>query len=212
MGVAGFAGIITVPFPGHNPGLDGLLFILPVLSGVLGGLLGLVAVVLKSRPAVMGCLLAVASLFALILKPPPVPVGTESGAIGDLRNIVSAEVAYATVNEGRYDTLECLHQPTRCLPAYPATGHVFLSESFLVAQRRGYTFAFHPGEPAPGGPSSSAMKSFAYVAVPIKVGRTGGRGFCIDADGVICETDGRPPTVVRGECVMSAESGCAALR
>ena len=37
LGVAGLAGIIIVPFPSHNPDLGGLLFILPVLSGMLGG-------------------------------------------------------------------------------------------------------------------------------------------------------------------------------
>ena len=51
--------------------------------------------------------------------------------------------------------------------------------------------------------------SYAVTAVPTQPGDTGVRGFCGDANGVICVTpDGSEPPVTDGAC----PAGCTALR
>jgi type II secretory pathway pseudopilin PulG len=145
----------------------------------------------------------------------------ESGAIGDLRTAVSAEVAYASANMGYGDRLECLAQPTQCIPGYPATGPVFLDPTFLTSPRHGYEFRFVPGPPAPptalqsGQASPTSLTGWAYVAVPVKAGQTGIRSFCADMSGVICyRADGNPPDASAGACPVSdgrTGGGCTPL-
>jgi hypothetical protein len=136
----------------------------------------------------------------------------ESRAIGDLRTVVSGEVTYASANMGYGDQLECLVQPTQCLPGYPATSPVFLDSSYLTSPRGGYEFRFVPGPPAPaeavqsGQASPTSVSGWAYVAVPITVGQTGVRSFCIDMSGVICyRPDGSAPDTSAGACPVANE-------
>jgi hypothetical protein len=139
-------------------------------------------------------------------------MGNEPAAIGDIRLLLSAQAAYANVDREGYDSVECLHEPTRCLSRYPSNGPTFLDDHFLRPVRKGYVFALDRGKPMPDAPSASAMKSFAYVAVPVEVGRTGTRAFCGDATGAICATPGGMPAVLDGACVLAPEPGCAPLR
>jgi type II secretory pathway pseudopilin PulG len=139
----------------------------------------------------------------------------ESATIGDLRTVVSAEMAYGSANGGAYDTLECLSTPARCIPNYPATGPAFVDAETVMATRHGYVRTFHAGPPAPRpGPgmrpsSPSSVSSFAYVAVPVAWNRTGTRGFCADSTGQVCSTrDISESMVVDGLCAAS----CAPLR
>jgi type II secretory pathway pseudopilin PulG len=130
----------------------------------------------------------------------------ESAAIGDLRTVISGEAAYASQNNGYYDTLECLGTPAPCLPGY--TGPVFLDSSLAhpsVIPKSGYTRKLHLGPPPdPDGPpakSPSSVRSYAYVAVPATQGQTGVRAFCGDDRGIICYwTDGVPTEIVDGQC------------
>jgi hypothetical protein len=127
----------------------------------------------------------------------------ESATIGDIRSVISAEVAYAASNGGFYGTLECLATPSRCIADYPASAPTFLTGP-IEPVKSGYTRTFHAGPPAPslGQPvAPGSMMSFAYVAVPTTRNQTGVRGFCGDATGRICFTpDGSAPEVVNGEC------------
>jgi hypothetical protein len=179
-----------------------------LLLAFLGGFLGLIALLLASRLGALGCVLALGSLLTAILTASPIPPGNEVGVPGTIRTVISSEAAYANLNAGRYDTLECLHEPAKCLPAYPEKGpRFFLKSVFLTPVRHGYVFTFHEGPPAPGGPSRSAIESFVYTAVPVEVGRTGRRAYCGDSRGVICSTpDGQTPRIVDGECATSTPS------
>jgi type II secretory pathway pseudopilin PulG len=130
----------------------------------------------------------------------------EAMAIGDLRTVISAEAAYASSNGGLYDQLECLAKPQECIPGYPSTGPVFLSE-IPPSVRTGYQREFQVGLPADGSEvafanlSPSSVQSFVYLAYPVTPGTTGSRGFCADYTGRICVTmDGSPPPVVDGLC------------
>jgi hypothetical protein len=69
-----------------------------------------------------------------------------------------------------------------------------------------------PAEAAEGTPvSPTSVASYAYVAVPIQRNQTGVRGFCGDANGIVCFTpDGSEPEVVDGACVVG--QGCTPIR
>ena len=137
----------------------------------------------------------------------------ESATLGDIRTVIAAEAAYQPQNKGYFGRFECLGRPAGCLPGY--TGPAFLDGTLASgAVKNGYQRTFHPGKAvtvASDGTSAwhGSVMSFAYVAVPEKVGQTGVRGFCGDAKGRICyTTDGSPPAVTDGLC----GPGCTDLR
>lgn len=199
------------------------------VGAILGIILGVVALVKANKePAVYGGKgLAIAGIvtsavsfimipFIGIIAAIAIPSllrarasANESGAIGDIRTVISAEVAYQSTSGGSFDTLECLAGPTRCLPQYPASAPTFVGPEMLVSPRHGYSFTFHPGAPAarPGQPGSSpsSVSSFAYVAVPVAWNRTGTRAFCGDSTGQLCYARGRAPGVVDGLCADPCE-------
>jgi hypothetical protein len=130
----------------------------------------------------------------------------EAQAIGDIRTVISAELAYASSNGGHYDQLECLAKPQECIPGYPPDGPSFLQEAFPPV-RSGYQREFQGGLPADASDvafanlSPSSVQSFVYLAYPAVPGTTGTRGFCGDYTGRICVTaDGSRPVVVDGQC------------
>jgi type II secretory pathway pseudopilin PulG len=139
----------------------------------------------------------------------------EAATIGDLRTVVSAQAAYASANAGFPDRLECLAQPTQCIPNYPGTAPVFLDRLLLESPRHGYRFRFVPGTAAqPDGSaagriSPSSLTGFAYVAEPVTAGQTGIRAFCAGASGLICfETSGAIREAGDGTCPET----CAPIR
>jgi hypothetical protein len=135
----------------------------------------------------------------------------EAAAIGDIRSVLTGEMAYAFANEGFYDELRCLAEPTTCLPSYPKTSPAFLNASELQSEKLGYRRTFHPGAKAPrqAKASASSLTAFAYTAVPLKPGETGNRGFCGDASGRLCFTaDGSAPKVTDGQC----DAACTTLK
>lgn len=147
---------------------------------------------------------------------------SESAALGDIRTVIGAQVAYAASN-GEFYTSDprCLTTPTGCLPGYPATAPTFLDAATLApGPRRGYLRTLHPG-PAPKPEQLKGVKvapfsvtRFAITAVPLRPASatpgglagcfaekpTGVRGFCGDETGRICwTTDGTAP-VKDGQC------------
>ena len=138
----------------------------------------------------------------------------ESVAIGDIRTLISAELAYAGASGGHFGPPTCLQSPATCLAGY--TGPSMVAAPYpWTSPRRGYARTFHPGPVAldikgPGpAASESRLTSFAIVAVPVEPGRTGSRGFCGDSTGRICvTTDGSAPPVKGGLC----PSRCAELK
>jgi len=136
----------------------------------------------------------------------------ESAAIGDLRTVVSAQAAYASANMGFPDRLECLPEPTQCIPGYAANAPTFLDRTMLAPTRHGYRFRLVPGPPAqPDGSvedkvSPSSLAGWAYVAEPITPSQTGVRAFCAEASGVICsDASGAIGDVTDGHCPPTCE-------
>lgn len=136
----------------------------------------------------------------------------EAATIGDLRTVVSAQAAYASANAGFPDRLECLAEPTRCIPDYPGTAPVFLDRTLLQPDRHGYRFRFVPGtaaqpdESAAGRVSPSSVAGFAYVAEPIVMGQTGLRAFCAAESGLICyDVSGAIRETADGTCPETCE-------
>jgi type IV pilus assembly protein PilA len=137
----------------------------------------------------------------------------ESAALGRLQQVLSAEVAYAGANSGFVDRPECLAAPATCLRSTPASASSFLDGSILFdAPQTGYVLHFHPGPPpsaevlAQGSISPSSLQSFALVAVPAVVGRTGKRSFCTDLSGRMCVfIDGSTPPIQDGVCPATCD-------
>ena len=139
----------------------------------------------------------------------------ESATIGDIRTVISGEAAYQSYNGGFYDNLECLGTPSSCIPNY--SGPTFLDPVIASGiPKSGYRRSMHLGPPPESAPegvsiSPSSVTTYAYIAVPVNRGQTGVRGFCGDANGIICYTaDGSEPDVEDGACVIGR--GCTPLR
>ena len=131
----------------------------------------------------------------------------ESSAIGDVRTVISAQAAYAAVNGGYYDTMECLASPAGCLPGNAGDALTVIDPALAQATiKNGYRRTLHPGPAVDPSRltrpvSASSVVSFAYVAVPLTAGQTGVRSFCGDDRGMVCfMSDGSEPPVVNGRC------------
>jgi type IV pilus assembly protein PilA len=130
----------------------------------------------------------------------------ESAAIGNLRTLASAEVAYAqTWNSGFSDTPECLANPSSCVPGADSQPMFDSSSIQFDKPKTGYLLEFQPGQPAvaPEGAriSPSSVSSFTITAVPATPGQTGVRSFCTDALGNVCWVgDGERFDVSDGTC------------
>ena len=132
---------------------------------------------------------------------------SQARAIGSIRAIVSAELAYASANGGKYGVLECLTDPS-CKPL--SGNHSRFLEPSVAAtpDRDGYHFEFHPHpDSGPERISGFALTSFAVVAVPADAGMARGRAFCGDDRQLIYVTDGGvTPRVERGRCIDTGET------
>jgi prepilin-type N-terminal cleavage/methylation domain-containing protein len=132
----------------------------------------------------------------------------ESGTVGDIRSVISAEAAYHSANGGYYGTLNCLLVPSAagCIPAYSTAAPTFIdSQIAALTGKSGYDRTFF-GVPLPGG-----LGCYVYQTTPSSQDKTGVRGFSGDCSGVICFTpDGSPvPLDGTGGAMMP---GCMALR
>ena len=111
----------------------------------------------------------------------------EAGAIGNVRTVVSAQVAYQSANQGFYEgQWECLAGVQTCIPDY--TGPTFLDATLFAGPRAGYVHELQGGAPAAAakGISPSSTDAFAVIAYPVTPGKTGVRAFCGDSSGRIC--------------------------
>jgi hypothetical protein len=126
--------------------------------------------------------------------------GSEAHAISSIRAIVSAELAFASMNSGRYGLLECLADRS-CRPSTVSQPWLLESRLAAAADRNGYRFEFHPYpdalrlEPSP----RVRLTRFAVVAVSLDAGN---KGFCGDDRQVIYVTNDRvAPRVDGGRCL-----------
>lgn len=130
------------------------------------------------------------ALLALGAGPSAAVLENERRTLEDIQAVTSAMAAYQSANQGFYDWPRCLVDPASCLPGYE--GPPMLSRELAsLAPRHGYRRAFHLGPPAPGTMvrSASSIVSFAYTAVPLQVGVTGNRAFCVDGSGYVRESE-----------------------
>lgn len=136
-----------------------------------------------------------------------------SATVEHIRSIHTAERTIARANAGFFLEPACLANPRACLPSW--VGGPLLTNP--LGNQRGYRFEFYPGPaaPSPEGDRQRAvpesLSSYAIVATPLEVGKTGLRLFCGDSSGGICYTDARardgsdPPQVVEGRCTACTE-------
>lgn len=120
----------------------------------------------------------------------PAP-GFEASAIGRVRAVISAQIAYASVC-GRYaDTLERLERPSCRANVEPTP---FLSPDIVSTQDRfRYYFELVP--------SADSASHFAYIAVPKQAGIGSMRAFCGDDSGrIYVDSSGNRPAVRGGQC------------
>jgi hypothetical protein len=121
-------------------------------------------------------------------------VRNDRAARSRLREIVSAEVAYAAANGGLYDRPSCLMEPVACIPTY--FGQPLLDSALSVSDTwQGYQFLFFAGPRPEAGTvdatrvSKTSLKSFVVVARPVRPGSSGVRTYCAAAAGAMCELD-----------------------
>jgi len=165
-----------------------------------------------SLHVVIGLVGVVAGPFVARVGRWPAYVHNEAATLGFIRAVISTQARYRETTGGYAGRLECLWSPGKCFPGYAESPADFipLTEVRQVPGRpqiyaRGYEYLLAPGAPASASyAGSSAVQSYALVAVPIEPGRTGVRAFCGESSGRICETrDGTPPKVENGECVIA---------
>ncbi len=115
-------------------------------------------------------------------------------AVGQIRQFQQAQAAYASLNEGYYDRLECVLTPAMCIRNGDERNKaVLLDPSFAPPQRHGYTFLLQLfGTPVQRSPTASAtsMRGYAYRALPSE--ESGDRiAYCGDETGLICSFDAK---------------------
>ena len=105
----------------------------------------------------------------------------EAGTIGDIRSLISAEVAYQSASGGVYAPITCLSTPsnTACITGYAAAAPTFIDATMtntgLVKSGYSRAFSIETG----GG-------AFGYKADPSTPNQTGVRYFGGDASGRVC--------------------------
>jgi prepilin-type N-terminal cleavage/methylation domain-containing protein len=115
----------------------------------------------------------------------------EAANIGDIRTVVSSEVAYQSSDGGFYGQITCLPVPSACLANY--TGPTFLNSNIGSAATvgHGYSRVFFPGAVASVPTviaATGALADYQYYATPILQGQTGVRGFGAGGGGAVCFT------------------------
>jgi len=102
----------------------------------------------------------------------------EASAVGSLRTLNTACVAYATTYGGFPNSLSNLGPSNG---ATPTSAMSDLVDSVLASgSKTGYTFSFSAGAASGGFP-----QSYSFTAHPVTVGSTGQRYFYTDQSGVI---------------------------
>lgn len=125
------------------------------------------------------------------------PEGDSSSiAVVQIKRLQQAQTAYASMNEGYYDRLECILTPSMCIRNGDERRQVqILDPEFRPPQRHGYTFVHNLyGEPAvrSATASESSMRGFSYRAIP-SIDSGDRVAYCGDETGLICSFDAKTP-------------------
>jgi type IV pilus assembly protein PilA len=115
----------------------------------------------------------------------------EASAVGSLRTITTASVTYNSTYGNGFPASLAQLGPTAGGGAATCNTAGLLDTTLATApnQKSGYTFAWVTGATAATAPvgctTPGFVDGFAATAVPITVGSTGQRSFCVDSSGVI---------------------------
>ena len=134
---------------------------------------------------------------------------SEGRALARLRAVMTAQMRYASVNGGAFDTLACLAGPERCLPRVSKDLAPFLAPEALSPEAQAdYRLTLHAG-PAPHEPRSptqyspSSLAAYACVAHPQPPGGALRRTFCGDSTGRLCVLSSpESPELADGVCPL----------
>lgn len=147
-----------------------------------------------ARTAIIGVTMAMVLVIAQV-RVRRSDFSSEASAIGALRAIVTAQLAYAAANGGYAPSLEAL--AGSCEPGQ----HGFVSPGLTADSRVGsaYAIRLQPGTRKPehvdclGNPTTNA---YYASAVPVQQGATATRAFAVDQNAVIWyDTGGAAPAV-----------------
>ena len=128
----------------------------------------------------------------------------EAEAVGDTRDVISAEQTFASANCGYFDDLPNLCRDGEdcngiSIPGYPDDGPEFLDGELGRSspyQISGYERRFEPGSATASiNPSCSttSLLDYCYVSLPANIGYTGGRSFSGSATGALhSDPTGKP--------------------
>jgi hypothetical protein len=134
---------------------------------------------------------------------------SEGFALARLRAVMTAQMRYASVNGGAFDTLVCLAGPERCLPRVPKDLPPFLAPEVLSPEAQAdYRLTLHPGPAphetrSPAHYSPSSLAAYACVADPQPPGGAPRRTFCGDSTGRLCVLSSpESPELADGVCPL----------
>jgi type IV pilus assembly protein PilA len=105
----------------------------------------------------------------------------EAGTIGDIRALISSQVAYQSASGGLYGDITCLSTPSggSCITGYSSDAPTFLDATMTNTgnAKSGYTRSFS---------IETGFGAFQYNADPVTPNQTGVRYFGGDASGRVC--------------------------
>ena len=132
----------------------------------------------------------------------------ESATLGDIRTVISAEVAYHSANNGEYGELSCLAAPSNaaCIPGYSVSAPTFLDPSMASTPLNKSGYLRTANYFGPGGQAGD-WNAYCYGASPVSLNRTGTRSFGGDSSGVLGGATGSVLCCVAGSLI----AGCPAI-
>jgi type IV pilus assembly protein PilA len=138
----------------------------------------------------------------------------ESGMIGDIRTVISAEAAFQSANSGFYGTIACLGTPTAvgvCIVGYPTTGPTFLDQTIVqLATKSGYSRSFVGTVATAGNDNGGDLVAFCYSGTPAS-SQGGVRSFGGDSSGVLGQSNASNAACCSGANDLNTTT-CPALR
>ena len=134
--------------------------------------------------------------------------GLLASARGDLRAMISAQMAYASLNGGYFVPPACLIDLPKCKPPF-ASDVPFLHEGALeVAEFSGH---FYPG-PAPtaaeirkANAAAQSLSAWAYVFVPVPASTLKLQALCADSTARLCVLPDASVKPAGGVCPASCQ-------
>lgn len=122
----------------------------------------------------------------------------EGRTISVLRQVTSAQEAFRSAAEV-YGPLECLAEPSRCIPGYQGPVMLTPSDPEQLERSLQYRLTFHAGPAVTSATGARGIQAWSYVANPATRRTRGMRSFCIDASGLMVVA-AEPITVTNAVC------------